>query len=134
MFEFSGQGVALGMTDDQIRRQEFSHLADLEKIHALEDLRLFGQCIASDIGDGIFQFARVPPEAQSTGLDPDFGQKSGHADHLILFAIDHGPFSEDILMAVYIGVDQAAPLAWHIFRALASRSGSPAREKTRPSP
>ena len=114
--QLPGQRVALAVADHQVRLQLLGHLADLEEIHALEHLRLLGQGIGGDGGDGLFKLARGAARSAEHGPDADLGEKGAQADDQILFAVDHGPFAEHILVAVHIGVHQAAALFGVFFR------------------
>ena len=103
--ELPRHGEALAVAHDQIglnRRRVFFHLGE---IRALDD-RHFLIARRIELFDPLAKPARSGPRSAEDRIDADLHEERGHGNDEILFAVNHGPLAEDVLVGVDIGIDQ----------------------------
>ncbi len=67
-------------------------------------------------GDRLLEMAAFAAGGAEHRLDADLRQQGNEPHDQVLFAVNHGPLAEDVLMAIDIGVDEAAPLQGVLWR------------------
>ena len=102
--------IALAVTDEEIRGQGLHFLGNFIEIQAFPDHGGLRQEVVAHFSYGFMKVPTLPARSAEDRADANFQEKGGKAHHQVFFAIHHGLFVKDVLVAVHVGVDEAAPL------------------------